>query len=98
MFPITTALDSTTVTVSSTADFSVGQNVAGTGILANSKILEILNGTTFRISQAATAAGSVTGVISSGALIGWAWADEILGRGYGGTGANTTAYGLIKRL
>lgn len=98
VFPVTTALNSTTVTVSSTSAFTVGQNIASTGLPPNAKVLEILSGTTLRVSQAATAAGSVTGVISSGQLQGHFWADEVLGAFVGGTGQNLTSYGLAKRL
>lgn len=97
-FPVTTALNSTTVTVSSTSGFSVGQNLAAAGIPSGSIILEIINGTTFRISQPATAAASVTGIVSSGTCVGEAWADEIIGTTYGGAGNSTTPFASIKRL
>lgn len=94
-FPISTVNNSTTVTVSDTSALIVGNNISGLGLAADSKILEILNGTTFRISQAATATGSVSGVISNGQLKGWAWADEILGLS---DAAPTTPYAPVKRL
>ena len=47
-----------TVTMDSTANIRVGMRISGTGIPAGAKVSSITNGTTFEMSDAATAAGT----------------------------------------
>ena len=47
-----------TVTMDSTANIRVGMRISGTGIPAGAKVASITNGTTFEMSDAATAAGT----------------------------------------
>jgi hypothetical protein len=63
----TTTNTSTTVTVASTLNLAVGQNVYGTGIPAAATIASITNATTFVLSAAATATGTVALVFTAGA-------------------------------
>ena len=61
---VTTTNASTSVTTASTAFISVGAAVTGTGIPAGAYVASITNATTFVISAAATAAGTVTATFS----------------------------------
>jgi len=54
----TTTVDSTTVTVTSTAGLSAGMAIMGTGIPAGTVILSVANETTLELSQAATDSGT----------------------------------------
>ena len=55
----------TTVTTASTTGLAVGQAITGTGIPAGATISSITNATTFVISTAATASGTVTATINT---------------------------------
>lgn len=59
-FSCTTTLNSTTLTTASTATLPVGATISGTGIPAGTTIATIVNGTTFTISNLATAGGTNT--------------------------------------
>ena len=62
---VTTTNASTTVTTASTATICVGASITGTGIPAGAKVSSITNATTFVISAAATAAGTVTATFNA---------------------------------
>lgn len=61
---VTTSNTSTSVTTSSTSNLNVGAGVSGTGIPAGAYVASITNSTTFVLSSAATASGSVTAVFA----------------------------------
>lgn len=61
---ITTTNTSTDVTTASTATLRAGMSISGTGIPAAATIVSITNATTFVISAAATASGTVTGTFT----------------------------------
>jgi hypothetical protein len=61
---VTTSNTSTTVTTSSTGNLNVGTGVSGTGIPSGAYVASITNSTTFVLSSAATASGSVTAVFA----------------------------------
>jgi microcystin-dependent protein len=61
---VTTSNTSTNVTTSSTGNLNVGTGVSGTGIPSGAYVASITNSTTFVLSSAATASGSVTAVFA----------------------------------
>lgn len=69
---VTTTNTSTSVTTADTAVLGVGAPIVGTGIPAGATIASITNGTTFVISAAATATGTVTATVGMGNVIGTA--------------------------
>jgi hypothetical protein len=71
----TTTNTDATVTTASTADLRAGKGVTGTGVPAGATIASVTNATTFELSAAATAAGTVnltfdTGVFEAGEFLG----------------------------
>ena len=73
----TTTNTDATVTTASTADLRAGKGVTGTGIPAGATIASVTNATTFELSAAATASGTVnltfdTGVFEAGEFLGTA--------------------------
>lgn len=58
---VTTATGSKTVTTADTADIKRYDQVSGTGIPAGATVTKVIDGTTFTISLAATADGTVSG-------------------------------------
>ena len=71
----TTTNTDATVTTASTADLRAGKGVTGTGIAAGATIASVTNATTFELSAAATAAGTVnltfdTGIFEAGEFLG----------------------------
>jgi len=71
----TTINTDATVTTASTADLRAGKGVTGTGIAAGATIASVTNATTFELSAAATAAGTVnltfdTGIFEAGEFLG----------------------------
>ncbi len=73
----TTTNTDATVTTADTSDLRAGTGVTGTGIAAGATIASVTNATTFELSAAATAAGTVnltfdTGVFEAGEFLGTA--------------------------
>ena len=73
----TTTNTDATVTTASTADLRAGTGVTGTGVPAGATIASVTNATTFELSAAATASGTVnltfdTGVFEAGEFLGTA--------------------------
>ena len=71
----TTTNTDATVTTASTADLRAGKGVTGTGIAAGATIASVTNATTFELSAAATASGTVnltfdTGIFEAGEFLG----------------------------
>ena len=71
----TTTNTDATVTTASTADLRAGKGVTGTGVPAGATIASVTNATTFELSAAATAAGTVnltfdTGIFEAGEFLG----------------------------
>jgi hypothetical protein len=71
----TTTNTDATVTTASTAELRAGKGVTGTGVPAGATIASITNATTFELSAAATASGTVnltfdTGIFEAGEFLG----------------------------
>lgn len=71
----TTTNTDATVTTASTADLRAGKGVTGTGVPAGATIASVTNATTFELSAAATASGTVnltfdTGIFEAGEFLG----------------------------
>lgn len=77
LFPVTLVSGNTTVTVSDTENFSIGQTIAGAGLVIDTIIISITNGTQMVVSQAPTVSATNTVVVSAGNCVGWTWADEL---------------------
>lgn len=101
LFTGTTVITSTTVTCSSTTLIKVGMPVSGTGIPASTTVASIVDATSFTISAAATASGTVSVTVfgnPSGAIMykgfGFRFKADGTARleSHDGTTATTTSY------
>lgn len=100
----TTTIGSTTITMTNTTGLAVGQEVTGTGIVANSFILSITANTSIVINEAATATGTITLTAYQGLIITVSAADTLANGdvvmldGLGGmTEGNSRFYTVIEK-